>query len=114
MLDSRPTTNGVIMCGKMTTSRMGIIGSLRVSNFSLDVVTNAPKAASGVWHLGLSLVYQGQQVRMYTRTKLRAGHGPTQPPRSTEFLSHYPAFSIMVSETLRFSTISRVTSNSFT
>jgi hypothetical protein len=32
---SRPTTNGVIMCGKMTTSRMGIIGNVRVSLFSL-------------------------------------------------------------------------------
>src|SRR5712692_9639141 len=36
-LDSHPTTNGVIMCGKMTTSRMGIIGSRRVSDFSFDV-----------------------------------------------------------------------------
>src|SRR5579863_7715858 len=36
-LDSRPTTNGVIMCGKMTTSRMGIIGKRRVSDFSLEV-----------------------------------------------------------------------------
>src|SRR5260370_10516953 len=34
-LDSRPTTNGVIMYGKMTTSRMGIIGSFLLSNFSL-------------------------------------------------------------------------------
>src|ERR1700716_1356507 len=33
-LDSRPTTNGVIMYGKMTTSRMGIIGSFLLSNFS--------------------------------------------------------------------------------
>src|SRR6476646_7486654 len=41
-LDSRPTTNGVIMNGKMTTSRMGIIGSFLVSNFSLDVVTESP------------------------------------------------------------------------
>src|SRR5579864_3972033 len=41
-LDSRPTTNGVIMKGKMTTSRMGIIGSFLVSNFSLDVVTKSP------------------------------------------------------------------------
>src|SRR6478609_1987824 len=38
-LDSRPTINGVIINGKMTTSRMGIIGSLRVSNFSLIWVT---------------------------------------------------------------------------
>src|SRR5579864_2027468 len=42
-LDSRPTTNGVIMYGKMTTSRMGIIGNFLVSNFSLDVVTESPK-----------------------------------------------------------------------
>src|SRR5712672_2266881 len=41
-LDSRPTTNGVIMKGKMTTSRMGIIGSFLLSNFSLDVVTESP------------------------------------------------------------------------
>ena len=41
-LDSRPTTNGVIMKGKMTTSRMGIMGSFLVSNFSLDVVTESP------------------------------------------------------------------------
>src|ERR1700758_4704729 len=34
-LDSRPTTNGVIMNGKMTTSRIGIMGSLRDSNLSL-------------------------------------------------------------------------------
>ncbi len=36
-LDSRPTTNGVIMYGKMTTSRMGIIGKRLVSDFSLEV-----------------------------------------------------------------------------
>src|SRR5450755_1088565 len=41
-LDSRPTTNGVIMKGKMTTSRMGIMGSFLDSNFSLDVVTESP------------------------------------------------------------------------
>src|SRR3954463_2774541 len=36
-LDSRPTTKGVIMNGKMTTSRMGIIGSRFVSDFSFEV-----------------------------------------------------------------------------
>src|ERR1017187_7637105 len=36
-LDSRPTTNGVIMYGKMTTSRMGIIGRRFVSDFSFEV-----------------------------------------------------------------------------
>jgi hypothetical protein len=30
------------MKGKMTTSRMGIIGIFRDSNFSLDVVTESP------------------------------------------------------------------------
>src|SRR5580765_5761360 len=37
-LDSRPTTKGVIMCGKITTSRMGIMGKRRVSDFSLEVI----------------------------------------------------------------------------
>src|SRR5262249_4905532 len=45
-LDSRPTMNGVIMYGKMTTSRMGIMGSLRVSNFSLPWVTDSPSGQS--------------------------------------------------------------------
>src|SRR5438876_11600761 len=36
-LDSLPTTNGVIMNGKITTSRMGIIGSRFVSDFSFEV-----------------------------------------------------------------------------
>src|SRR5882672_7317680 len=36
-LDSRPTTNGVIINGKITTSRMGIIGRRLVSEFSLGV-----------------------------------------------------------------------------
>src|SRR5205809_3156430 len=39
-LDCRPTTNGVIMKGKMTTSRMGIMGSFRDSNLSLAVATD--------------------------------------------------------------------------
>ena len=36
-LDSLPTTKGVIMYGKMTTSRIGIIGNRFVSDLSLDV-----------------------------------------------------------------------------
>jgi len=39
----RPTTNGVIIWGKMTTSLMGIMGSFLVSNFSLAEVTLSPK-----------------------------------------------------------------------
>jgi hypothetical protein len=37
-LDSRPTTKGVTMYGKITMSRMGIMGSLRGSFFSRAVV----------------------------------------------------------------------------
>src|SRR5947209_2061057 len=36
-LDSRPTTKGVIMYGKMTTSRMGIMGNRLLSDFSFEV-----------------------------------------------------------------------------
>src|SRR5207302_1828476 len=36
-LDSRPTTNGVIIYGKITTSRMGIMGRRFVSDLSLEV-----------------------------------------------------------------------------
>ena len=42
-LDSRPTTNGVIMYGKMTTSRMGIIGRRFVSDFSFEVSIVLPR-----------------------------------------------------------------------
>src|SRR4051812_17775391 len=42
-LDSRPTTNGVIMYGKMTTSRMGIIGRRFVSDFSFEVSIALPR-----------------------------------------------------------------------
>src|SRR5208282_5875778 len=41
-LDSRPTTNGVIMYGKITMSRMGIMGSLRGSFLSREVVIVPP------------------------------------------------------------------------
>src|SRR4029077_10780463 len=36
-LDSRPTTKGVIIYGKITTSRMGIMGRRFVSVFSLEL-----------------------------------------------------------------------------
>jgi hypothetical protein len=43
------------MCGKMTTSRMGIMGNFRVSNFSLDVVTKktAPSCELLAWNLAV-------------------------------------------------------------
>src|ERR1043166_2908446 len=52
-LDSRPTTNGVIMYGKMTTSRIGIIGRRFVSDFSLEVSIALPKGYDA--DLGLRL-----------------------------------------------------------
>src|SRR5438270_7543150 len=54
-LDSRPTTNGVIIKGKMTTSRMGIIGSFLLSNFSLAVVTRAPNPTGASHFINLPL-----------------------------------------------------------
>ena len=42
-LDSRPTTKGVIMYGKMTTSRIGIIGRRFVSDFSFEVSIVLPR-----------------------------------------------------------------------
>src|SRR5215468_6543050 len=46
----------------MTTSRMGIIGSLRVSNFSLPWVTYSPlKAASGS---GLNQIFQCKNITL--------------------------------------------------
>src|SRR6476659_10139314 len=63
-LDSRPTINGVIIYGKMTTSRMGIIGSLRVSNFSLIWVTDSPFWSvyeDGFYHLPtFKIITQGK------------------------------------------------------
>src|SRR5215831_15986828 len=50
-LDSRPTTNGVIMYGKMTTSRIGIIGKRLVSDFSLEVSMFLRQAAIAPFEL---------------------------------------------------------------
>src|SRR5215471_10671175 len=58
-LDSRPTTNGVIMYGKMTTSRMGIIGRRFVSDFSFEVSIELPS--------GLPRWYT---IAVHTRTQL--------------------------------------------
>src|SRR5215472_814909 len=56
-LDSRPTTNGVIIWGKMTTSRMGIIGRRRVSDFSFElniaVVSGRCSVASRILHFAV-------------------------------------------------------------
>src|ERR1041385_4106421 len=85
-LDSRPTTNGVIMYGKMTTSRMGIIGRRFVSDFSFDV----------------SIV-------------LRSGaRVPARRRRYVGDAGDYPAFSNIVRLIFWVSTISLVTRNSRT
>src|SRR5580658_163324 len=72
-LDSRPTTNGVIIYGKMTTSRMGIIGSRLVSDFSFEVsmVIGEPETPS---------------LKQYCTAR---GHAPDAGPV-------YPAFSSSV------------------
>src|ERR1700748_1071023 len=49
-LDSRPTTKGVIMKGKMTTSRIGIIGRRLVSDFSFEVSILYSRRATGTVH----------------------------------------------------------------
>src|ERR1700728_1971930 len=57
-LDSRPTTKGVIMYGKITMSRMGIMGSLRGSDLSRGVVItkfNSAFAATPRTHGGDSI-----------------------------------------------------------
>src|SRR5204863_2995521 len=45
-LDSRPTTKGVIMYGKITTSRIGIIGRRFVSDFSFEVSIVLPSGVT--------------------------------------------------------------------
>src|SRR5258706_5490364 len=54
-LDSLPTTKLVIMKGKMTTSRMGIMGRLRVSNLSLVWVTQSACQGLGPKGLGAAV-----------------------------------------------------------
>src|SRR3984885_1681299 len=56
-LDSRPTTNGVIMYGKMTTSLMGIIGSFLLSNFSLGL--GFDNSVSRLWSQSRVYLLQG-------------------------------------------------------
>src|ERR1700731_5463764 len=82
-LDSRPTTNGVIMKGKMTTSRMGIMGSFLVSNFSLAVVTLSPE------FLKLRpYEYSPRPRSTLPRLPGLLHHGQ----RSTAFLHHLPRY----------------------
>src|SRR5579864_2654329 len=109
-LDSRPTTKGVIMKGKMTTSRMGIIGSFLLSNFSLDVVTDSPWDYRSRAALHLPQFYPVQANPRHGRTNYslqRIRQGPPALINSCCFGDGYPAFSIMAKEALRFSTISR-------
>src|ERR1700733_15264511 len=87
-LDSRPTTNGVIIKGKMTTSRMGIIGSFFDSNFSLDVVTQSPRSVLNDSQCA-ALVVRFLQPKVSLLSLplsrlLQCGHG------SAAFLDHLP------------------------
>src|SRR5215469_12741491 len=83
----------------MTTSRMGIMGSFLVSNFSLAVVKEHSKSgfrcrASGSSHLAVHLVYQGRLEPGTTRelaAKLLAcflHHGE----RNVAFFHHFPGY----------------------
>src|SRR6266481_4561884 len=88
-LDSRPTTNGVIMKGKMTTSRIGIMGSVLLSNFSLDVVTQSPRvptemtlAESQSWRMLPHLPPNNSLLLLSLPRLLQCGHG------SAPFLNH--------------------------
>src|ERR1700685_2878738 len=74
-LDSRPTTNGVIMYGKMTTSRMGIIGSFLLSNFSLGF------------------------DKLWSPVKLRVPHPEAAVGATLGWVNQLAAFSIIASET---------------
>src|SRR5438309_6849132 len=74
-LDSRPTTNGVIMYGKMTTSRMGIIGRRFVSDFSFEVSIVLPRG--NAWPLVPRRIrFQGGLGR---RLDVPAGRRVSQP-----------------------------------
>src|SRR5271169_4473560 len=87
-LDSRPTTNGVIMNGKMTTSRIGIMGSFLVSNFSRWVTKTAlsfgvckPLRARMILPCPgqLSLQAVGLPHKSYSKhNTLRKGYKPTK------------------------------------
>src|SRR5580698_4838220 len=63
-LDSRPTTNGVIMKGKITTSRIGIIGRRLVSDFSFEVSILCSRGATGtVYHCSASVLIKQTRAR---------------------------------------------------
>src|SRR4051794_10503854 len=76
-LDSRPTTNGVIMYGKMTTSRMGIIGNRLVSGFSLEV--------------SMSVVMQEPAAQESGKT---SSHGHDCNVSESQTSSHYKRFTL--------------------
>src|SRR5947209_5088784 len=92
-LDSRPTTNGVIMYGKITTSRIGIMGRRFVSDFSFEV---SMKTLGG------------------SETGGHAFACPSHDEQARMPILHYPAFSNSVRLIFCESTISLVTWNSRT
>ena len=105
-LDSRPTTNGVIMYGKMTTSRMGIIGRRFVSDFSFEVSIVSPQGDPAALGLGVPGPHARQPARARPACPaLVTGPGVPGP---------YPAFSNSVRLIFCDSTISLVTWNSRT
>src|SRR5216684_3866701 len=76
-LDSRPTTNGVIMYGKMTTSRMGIMGNFLLSNFSLG--------------------FDNSVSRLWSRLACRfLDHGQRDVPLLHHLASHFKFFNLLL------------------
>src|SRR5216684_6846873 len=79
-LDSRPTTNGVIMNGKITTSRMGIIGKRLVSDFSFEV------SIVSLWGRILGVHHPGEGGERAEKPVLLAG---LFEQRQADLLSQY-------------------------
>src|SRR5271166_595636 len=104
-LDSRPTTNGVIMYGKMTTSRMGIIGSFLLSNFSLGFDNAVSRLwsvlAAGRWLLvvGRSLFQLANDQRLTTNDQSACrflDHGQRDVPLLHHLAGHFKFLDLLL------------------
>src|SRR6202521_1515134 len=90
-LGSRPTTNGVIMYGKMTTSRMGIIGSFLLSNFSFGFDNSVSRLWSlfGRWSL-VARIPISERLTTNDRSARRfLNHGQRDVPLLDHLAGHF-------------------------
>jgi hypothetical protein len=83
--DSRPTTNGVIMYGKMTTSRMGIIGSASCVGFFLRC------KAWTLWvaKVFLAGLFEQAPIDFVTLHHFRGDHEVAQFPLRGQVIHHF-------------------------